>query len=126
MAHECNETTNRRTRMPETVCVTVEQLRRIERHIGVDGWCHWCPVCGSALEEGHHADCWLGNAIAQAERLEDWKPEVGDLVRLKTMPEIRGKIVKIFGITAYIQVEGEPENWRLDRYLTELMLEEGE
>ena len=30
MAHECNEMTNRRTMMPETVCVTVEQLREIE------------------------------------------------------------------------------------------------
>ena len=112
--------------MPETVCVTVEQLREIEVQVDDEGRLNWCPACEKLGMLPHEPDCWLANAIARAERLKDWAPVEKDRVKLRAMPEIRGKIAKIFYKTAYIQVDGEPEDWRLDRYLAELMPEEGE
>lgn len=124
--------------MPETVCVTVEQLREIERQTGVDGWHHWCPVCGFTAEDGHALRCWLGNAIAQAEKLKDWQPKVGERVRLKAMPDYA--LFEVEDIE-----EGDPIRdrtvfirpvvtrgcagirWaRVARFLAELMPEEGE
>lgn len=78
--------------MPETVCVTVEQLREIEWKRGMSQ--RWCPCCENSSGSGHKPHCWLGSAIAQAERLKDWKPKVGDRVRLKAMPGFGPYIVR--------------------------------
>lgn len=131
--------------MPETVCLTVtaNDLKSIELRgstvLGEIG----CPACGATLgcklgrnEEviylpvQHKPGCWLGNAIAQAERLKDWEPEVGNLVRLKVMPEAGvWKVLEInegsLGMKAWL-VSTENKRREMQRYLAELMPAEAE
>ena len=156
--------------MPETVCVTVEQLREIEK-AGVGSWQYeqsGCPACGAEfpdleyyvrdengdylydddgarveLEEpvqplmDHASDCWLADAIAQAERLKGWQPKVGDRVRVKAMPEVGSwTVIAVREDKSFPRASGQQmhtilrialapgiEEWR---YLAELMPEEAE
>lgn len=116
--------------MTETVCVTVEQLREIEVQVDDEGRLNWCPACEKLGMLPHEPDCWLAKAIAQAERLKDWKPKVGDRVRLKAMPEAGiYEVIETLGRMCRIKVtSGSKVVFGIDgqwRERAELMPEEG-
>ena len=115
--------------MPETVCVTVEQLREILRNFkGPEIVMAGCPYIAVTVDDFEAALDKLGNAIAQAERLKGWKPKVGDRVRLRAMPEIKGEITELYsdGVSGFVLHDTNGSQWGAFRYLAELMPEEGE
>lgn len=103
--------------MSEAVCVTVEQLKRLYDSTG-------CCATDCYSDKGEDCTCGyvaIGNAIAQAERLKGWQPKVGDRVRLKAMPEVRG--VVLASGKPQVQVLWDESSLHLGewRYLAELM-----
>lgn len=50
----------------------LEMLKKMEWKEGLSGT--WCPICMEFKHKGHAKDCLLAEAIADAEKVCEWKP----------------------------------------------------
>lgn len=116
--------------MPETVCVTVEQLRSWEEAL-------WCvgrdDLRMGALNDLKSVEYALGEIANKAERLKGWTPKVGAKVRLKADPELGLLFIGTFvhgsryGMQVDLFIERENGKFLFGRrYLAELMPAEAE